>query len=81
MFFKAQLGKGEEKKKTTIKSLLTHPLAGEVLSAQLCLSPQGGSCLPWLLWCSVIAEQFEDDGKYIIHGCIFLPSPLEGREA
>lgn len=84
MFFKAQLGDGEEKKKkkeTTINSFLSHPLADEVLSARLCLSPQGGSYLPWLLWCSVIAEQFGDDWKYIIHGCVFLPSPLEGTEA
>lgn len=63
------------KQNKNTNSLLTQPLAGEVLSAQLCLSSRGGSCPLWLLWCSIIAERFGDDWKYIIHGCVFLPSP------
>lgn len=35
--------------------------------------PKGGLLLAGDPWCSVIAKQFRDDLKYIIHGHIFYP--------
>lgn len=72
------------------KKIIPQPTPQEVtplcvswcVSTPLFFSAEGRFLLPATdPWCSVIAEQFRDDLKYIIHGHIFYPWSPEVSEA